>query len=117
MTGSVLIERQGGVTVVTLNRPEQANALNAAVRAGIREAFVAFEAAEDAHVAVLAANGSRAFCAGADLREMAATGLGVPPRDFVPPIDRLTSKPGVTAVKGAALPGRSCSRRWCRSGS
>ena len=105
MSEPVLIEQRGAVTILTLNRPRQANALNAALRDGIRQAFSDFEADEDAQVAILAAEGDRVFCAGADLKEMAELGLENPPPDFIPPIDRISSKPVIAAVNGAALAG------------
>ncbi len=105
MSDAVLIERRGAVTIVTLNRPRQANALNAAARDGIRQAFTDFETDESARVAILAASGDRAFCAGTDLKEMADVGLENPPPDFIPPIDRITTKPVIAAVNGAALGG------------
>ncbi len=105
MSEAVLTEQRGPVTVVTLNRPEQANALNAAARDGIREAFATFEADERAQVAILTAAGERTFSAGADLKEIAETGLDNPPLDFIPQVDRLTSKPSIAAVNGAAFGG------------
>ena len=104
MSEPVLIERRDAVTIVSLNRPRHANALNAAARDGIRQAFTDFEADEHAQVAVLTALGDRTFCAGADLKEMAEVGLENP-RDFIPPIDRITAKPVIAAVNGAALAG------------
>jgi enoyl-CoA hydratase/carnithine racemase len=65
---SVLLDRIGPAAVITLNRPERANAINAAVRRDLSRA--AGEVAADASVrAVVVTGAGRHFCAGADLRE------------------------------------------------
>jgi E-phenylitaconyl-CoA hydratase len=69
---NVLTERRGRVTLITLNRPEALNALNAPLRRELRDALVAFRDDPDAWVAVLTGAGDRAFSAGADLKEMSA---------------------------------------------
>jgi enoyl-CoA hydratase/carnithine racemase len=66
---SVTLERRGNVAVITLNRPEAANAVNRAVRAGLRTAFDEFKADDSLRVGVITGAG-RNFCSGADLREM-----------------------------------------------
>jgi enoyl-CoA hydratase/carnithine racemase len=62
----VLVEKQGAVAVVTLNRPNRLNAWTPAMR---RQLFDAFDQAEkDTRVKVVVLTGAgRAFCAGADL--------------------------------------------------
>lgn len=74
---SVLVEADGPVTVLTINRPEASNALNLAVLRGLGDALDA--AASDDRVAavVLTGAGDRAFCAGLDLRAFAAEGIEV----------------------------------------
>jgi enoyl-CoA hydratase/carnithine racemase len=56
---------------------------------------------------VLTGAGDRAFCAGADLKEMAADELTVPPPDFIPQIGRNidVAKPVIGAINGACLGG------------
>jgi len=68
---AVLRERGAGFATLTLNRPEQRNALGEGLLAALQEAFA--ELAHDAsvHAVILAARGP-AFCAGHDLREMRA---------------------------------------------
>lgn len=107
MSGAVLYEERGPVAVVTINRPDQANAINADVRDGLRGAFERFERDETALVAILTGSGARAFSAGADLKEMAAMNLRVPPPDFIPQIDRnlTVTKPVIAAVNGIAVGG------------
>lgn len=65
----VLVERDEGVTTVTLNRPEALNALSAALRQGIAEVFT--ELAGDPATAVVILTGAgRAFTVGLDLKEL-----------------------------------------------
>ena len=67
---SVLVEHDGPVTVVTINRPERRNAVDSVCADQLREAFEAFDRADDRSVAVLAGAGGT-FCAGADLKAVA----------------------------------------------
>lgn len=107
MDDEVLYEADGPLRIITINRPAAANAVNEAVRRGMREAWAAFEADADARVAILTGAGSRIFCAGIDLREMAELGTGLPPPDFFPvPNDVVSvSKPTIAAVNGIAFAG------------
>jgi enoyl-CoA hydratase len=59
--------REGGVTVVTMNRPDRLNALNPEMIADLHDAFAEVEADRDCRVAILTGAG-RGFCAGADLK-------------------------------------------------
>jgi enoyl-CoA hydratase/carnithine racemase len=67
----VLVERHGAVSVLTLNRPEARNALNAALAGALRDRLREAEDDAEVHAVVLAGAGP-AFCAGADLRELPA---------------------------------------------
>jgi enoyl-CoA hydratase/carnithine racemase len=67
----VLHEHSGGITLLTLNRPEQRNALSEAMMAALGEAFVAIARDAKVRAVVIAANGP-AFCAGHDLKELTA---------------------------------------------
>jgi enoyl-CoA hydratase/carnithine racemase len=62
-----------GIATVTLNRPRQRNAMNAAMLTGLRAAFDDLDARRDVRVVVVRGAG-RAFCAGMDLREMEREG-------------------------------------------
>jgi enoyl-CoA hydratase/carnithine racemase len=103
----VLYEVSDSVAWITLNRPEARNALNQAVRDGLRAAFERFNTDAGAAVAVLTGAGDKAFCAGGDLKEMAQTELKIPPRDFVVHLGRTlqVDKPVIAAVNGVAYAG------------
>ncbi len=65
----VRVERDGGTTTVTLNRPEALNALSKALRAELVDTFAALKEDDETGVVILTGAG-RAFCAGLDLKEM-----------------------------------------------
>jgi enoyl-CoA hydratase len=67
----VLVESLGGVRIVTINRPEKRNALNAEVRERLATAVTEAVADPDARVLVLTGAGDKAFVAGADVGEFA----------------------------------------------
>ncbi len=64
----VLIERRGDVQWITINRPDQRNAINESVLAQIRKAILEINNDPTARAIVLTGAGDRAFCAGADLK-------------------------------------------------
>ncbi|KMS55193.1 carnitinyl-CoA dehydratase [Novosphingobium barchaimii LL02] len=108
MNDAVLFDaREDGIAVITLNRPEQRNALTAEVREGLRAAWARFEADDALRIAILTGSGDKAFCAGGDLKEMVETGMAVPPRDmYALPYDTIElSKPTIAAVNGVAFAG------------
>lgn len=76
MTASpVEVSREGHLTVITINRPENLNALDAAAGRSLGEAFQAFEEDTEQWVAILTGAG-RAFCTGNDLVAMTKGGGG-----------------------------------------
>jgi enoyl-CoA hydratase len=107
MPNEVLYEIEGEIVVITLNRPEKRNALNAAMREGLWEAWKNFESDPRLRVAILTGAGDKAFCAGIDLIEFTETKLGVPPPNFLPVIGQNinVSKPVIAAVNGGAYAG------------
>jgi enoyl-CoA hydratase/carnithine racemase len=67
MAEDVLVERDGGLLVITLNRPRVRNAMNAAMSARIAAALDELDADEDLSVGILTGAGGT-FCAGMDLK-------------------------------------------------
>ena len=106
---SVLFEKDADshVAVITINRPEARNAVNAAVATGIEDALDDVEADPEIWVAILTGAGG-AFCAGADLKEVAAgnaRGLRTRRGGFAGLVQRDRSKPLIAAVEGPCLAG------------
>ena len=73
---TLLFERHGAVAVITLNRPEAANALSPAMTAELAAAAVACEADRSIRAVVLTGAGGKLFCGGGDLRAFADAGDG-----------------------------------------
>jgi enoyl-CoA hydratase/carnithine racemase len=112
---SVRYEVTDGVAWLTIDRPEARNALNKAVRDGLWDGVRRFNADDGAQVLVLTATGTKAFCAGGDLKEMADDALAVPPPDFLPQFGRNieVAKPTIAAVNGVALAGGFLLAQMC----
>ncbi|KKY34515.1 putative enoylhydratase isomerase family protein [Diaporthe ampelina] len=119
-----------GITVITINRPESRNAVNAATARLLAEAFQKFDKDDTQKVCVFTGAGGEAFCAGYDLHEVAgspsssASNIGpdafsrvkpVTTTDPRGPLDEvlgpmgpsrmLTSKPVIAAISGHAVAG------------
>jgi len=69
---NVLVERDGPVGVVTMNRPKQLNALSGELMGAVVDALAELDADPDVRAIVLA-GGERAFAAGADINELSAS--------------------------------------------
>ncbi|RJF76081.1 crotonase/enoyl-CoA hydratase family protein [Rhodopseudomonas palustris] len=108
---TVLINRDGPVTIVSINRPERRNAVDGATARKLYDAFLAFDADETSSVAVLTGTGGT-FCAGADLKAVAA-GDAERRRDIaghgsiapMGPSRLRLSKPVIAAIEGFAVAG------------
>lgn len=107
----VLVERQGHVLVLTINRPEARNAIDVAVTEALGDAMEAAEADPEVRVVVLTGSGDKSFCAGADLKAI-ARGENLLPTEgkraswgFAGYASHHISKPTIAAVNGPALGG------------
>lgn len=108
---TVSVEQDGPIRVIRIERPEVRNAVDGRTARALYEAFLAFDADDSASVAILAGRGD-AFCAGADLKAIAAgdpekrRALGG--RNTLAPMgpSRLVlSKPVIAAIEGPAVAG------------
>jgi len=112
---TVHTERDGPVLVVTIDRPEARNAVDAPTADRLADAFRTFDGDDDAAVAVLTGAGGT-FCAGADLKAMGdrrgnrVTADGDGPMG---PTRMLTTKPVLAAVEGHAVAGGLELACWC----
>jgi len=102
---AVLTERRERILLITLNRPDQRNAVNAAVAAGIASALDELDGEPGLSVGVLTGAG-KGFCAGMDLKAF-VTGERphVEGRGFAGIVERPASKPLIAAVEGFAVAG------------
>ncbi|MDP6388761.1 MAG: crotonase/enoyl-CoA hydratase family protein [Alphaproteobacteria bacterium] len=112
--GKVLVEIDGPVTIVTINRPEARNACDVETVKALHDAFMAFEADPESRVGILT-GAEGAFCAGADLAELAsgdAIGFCWAGKDKGVTRRRL-AKPVIAAVEGHAVAAGLALAVWC----
>lgn len=118
MSSNVLYELDGHVATITYNRPEALNAIDAGLRADLNAAFARFRDEEEAWVAIVTGAG-RAFCVGADMRNVAGAA-----GDFAgtfwerPTVNSFESgweifKPVIAAVNGHCLGYGLTMVTWC----
>ncbi|MFC8384879.1 crotonase/enoyl-CoA hydratase family protein [Nocardia sp. NPDC057272] len=102
------LRKDGHVAIITMNRPHAMNAVNAAMSIALQEAVDEFLADPELRVGILTGAG-KAFCAGADLKEVAAKRSLIGPdqreRGFGGIMKQLLDKPLIAAVNGYALGG------------
>jgi enoyl-CoA hydratase len=107
----LLVERDGPVATLTLNRPQAMNALSSALRRALAETVEALEADPDVHILILTGAGEKAFSAGLDLKELGsgggvaeAAGSGGAVKD---PVRALAAFRGpiIGAINGVAITG------------
>lgn len=107
-------EREGPITIVTLDRPAARNAVDRETAQALADAFRAFDADATARVGVL--YGEHTFCAGADLKAMVAgTPNRIAPDGDGPmgPSRMLLGKPVIAAIAGHAVAGGLELALWC----
>jgi len=107
--GEVLAEQRGHTLLVTINRPDARNAVNSNVTVGVGEALDYAEEHADVWTVIITGAGDKAFCAGADLKEVAAGRFVQDERTarwgFAGFVQHAISKPIIAAVNGFALGG------------
>ncbi len=114
MAKQVIYEKKGHIAYITLNRMEQMNAINSAVRRALTEAWVDFRDDPEIWIAILTGAGDKAFCAGGDLKELYR---GYKQPDWVSPVRGAPElqtavmrhlnlwKPVIAAINGHCLAG------------
>lgn len=104
---TILVERDGPLLIVTLNRPDVLNALDSAAHFVLDAVWQDFEADDSLWVAILTGSGERAFCVGNDLKATArGDAMAAPPSGFGGLTNRPhRTKPVIAAVNGMAMGG------------
>jgi enoyl-CoA hydratase len=104
-TPTVLTERRDRVLLMTLNRPDQRNAVNAAVANGIAAALDELDGDAELSIGVITGAG-KGFCSGMDLKAFVAGESPVADdRGFAGITQRASAKPLIAAVEGFAVAG------------
>lgn len=101
MADEVLTEVRGRVLLITLNRPDQMNAINSELAQGLLAAIEQLDSDDGLTAGVLTGAG-RGFCSGMDLKAFAAGG---PPVGFDDFLRNGSRKPLIAAIEGFALAG------------
>ena len=67
---NLLLERDGSIVTITINRPKVLNALNAATMGELSRAFLGFKDDDSVRVVIITGAGEKAFIAGADIKQL-----------------------------------------------
>jgi enoyl-CoA hydratase len=112
---TVDFETRGRTAIITIARPEVRNAVDGPTAAALADAFRRFDADDALYVAILTGAGNT-FCAGADLKAVAASRGNRVARDGdgpMGPTRMLLGKPVIAAVEGHAVAGGLELAAWC----
>jgi len=107
MADEVLVAVEAGIATLTLNRPDQRNAMNTALLLGLRGAIDSLEERRDVRVVVVKGAGP-AFCSGMDLKEMERRGGEADPEGNVVEVLRrveASRHPTIAVLHGDAIAG------------
>lgn len=108
---NIVVETEGGITIITINRPSKLNALNAATIKELNKALLAGELDKNTQVIILTGSGDKAFVAGADISEFASFSvkegrkLALQGQQLLFDLVANLSTPVIAAVNGFALGG------------
>jgi enoyl-CoA hydratase len=111
---AVRYERDGAAAVIAIDRQHRRNAVDGATAAALHEAYLRFEADDDARVLVVTGAGGVSFCAGADLKATDTMAGRLMSEEGPMGFTRLTaSKPTIAAISGYCLAGGLEIALWC----
>lgn len=106
---AALVERRGNVMVITINRPQARNAVNAAVSTAVGDALQQADHDPQVRAVIITGAGDKSFCAGADLKAIARRENIYHPEHgewgFAGYVHHFIDKPTIAAVNGTAFGG------------
>ena len=108
-TPAALSERRGNVLLITINRPDERNAVNGAVSTAVGDLLQQAQDDADVWAVVITGAGDKSFCAGADLKAISRRENLFHPQHpewgFAGYVRHFIDKPTIAAVNGAAFGG------------